>query len=59
MDQSGIKNKAQIKTRMKWHRKGETYRFSRPVGKQSTLGVAPTFRGFRTFRVSCPYLTNV
>ncbi|AJI08271.1 TPA: hypothetical protein ACLQU7_004741 [Bacillus tropicus] len=22
---------------MKWHREGETYRFSRPVGKQSTL----------------------
>ncbi|WP_422424826.1 hypothetical protein [Bacillus sp. PSXD-155] len=37
MDQLGIKNKAQIKTWMKWHRDGETYRFSRPVGKQSTL----------------------
>lgn len=22
---------------MKWHREGKTYRFSRPVGKQSTL----------------------
>ncbi|MDR4293831.1 hypothetical protein [Bacillus cereus] len=22
---------------MKWHREGETYRFSRSVGKQSTL----------------------
>ncbi|WP_255257257.1 MULTISPECIES: hypothetical protein [Bacillus] len=37
MDQLGIKNKAQIKTWMKWHREGETYRFSCPVGKQSTL----------------------
>ncbi|HHT7239591.1 TPA: hypothetical protein ACTZ5V_004778 [Bacillus cereus] len=37
MDQLRIKNKAQIKTWTKWHRKGETYRFSRPVGKQSTL----------------------
>ncbi|PER88123.1 IS3 family transposase [Bacillus cereus] len=37
MDQLGIKNKAQIKIWMKWHREGETYRFSRPVGKQSTL----------------------
>ncbi|KAB5626798.1 hypothetical protein E8M24_31410 [Bacillus thuringiensis] len=37
MDQLGIKNKAQIKTWMKWHREGETYRFSRSVGKQSTL----------------------
>lgn len=37
MEQLGIKNKAQIKTWMKWHREGETYRFSRPVGKQSTL----------------------
>ncbi len=36
MEQLGIKNKAQIKTWMKWHREGETYRFSRPVGKQST-----------------------
>nr|WP_044707782.1 hypothetical protein [Bacillus anthracis] len=35
--QLGIKNKAQIKTWMKWHREGETYRFNRPVGKQSTL----------------------
>lgn len=37
MDQLGIKNKAQIRTWMNWHRKGETYRFSRSVGKQSSL----------------------
>ncbi|WP_141538259.1 hypothetical protein [Bacillus cereus] len=37
IDQLGIKNKAQIKTWMKWHREGEMYRFSRPVGKQNTL----------------------
>ena len=33
MEQLGIKNKAQIKTWMKWHREGETYRFSRPCRK--------------------------
>ncbi|WP_429758675.1 hypothetical protein [Bacillus sp. S14(2024)] len=38
MDQLRIKNKAQIKTWMKWHREGETYRFSRPVGKQYSYG---------------------
>lgn len=37
MDQLGIKNKTQIKTLMKWHREGETYRFSHTVGKQSKL----------------------
>ncbi|WPU78009.1 hypothetical protein SNE23_28240 (plasmid) [Bacillus sp. RA(2023)] len=37
MEQLGIKNKAQIKKWMKWHREGGTYSYSRPVGKQSTL----------------------
>ena len=41
MDQLGIKNKAQIKTWMRWHRGGETYRFSRPVGKQYAYGKGP------------------
>ncbi|EOP80814.1 hypothetical protein IGM_05784 [Bacillus cereus HuB4-4] len=41
MEQLGIKNKAQIKTWMKWHREGETYRFSRPVGKQYSYGKGP------------------
>nr|WP_267867146.1 hypothetical protein [Bacillus cereus] len=38
MDQLGIKNKAQIKTWMKWHREGETYRFKQSIGRQSVYG---------------------
>ncbi|PEA86354.1 hypothetical protein CON71_30445 [Bacillus thuringiensis] len=41
MNQLEIKNKAQIKTWMKWHREGETYRFSRLVGKQYSYGKVP------------------
>lgn len=38
MELLGIKHKSQIKTWMKWHRTGQTYRFSQPVGKQYSYG---------------------
>lgn len=41
MDQLGIKNVSQIKTWMKWHREGQIYRFSQPVGKQYAYGKGP------------------
>jgi transposase len=40
MDKLGIKNKTQIKTRMRWNRKGETHRFEQTVGKQYSYGRA-------------------
>ncbi|MED3576133.1 hypothetical protein [Cytobacillus praedii] len=37
----GIKNVSQIKTWMRWERKGESYRFDQPVGKQYSYGKGP------------------
>lgn len=34
MEVLNIKNRAQIKTWMRWYRNGETHRFNQPVGKQ-------------------------
>src|SRR5690606_2998428 len=41
MEELGIKNKSQIKTWMKWHREGQTYRFEQPVGKHYALEKGP------------------
>ena len=35
MNKLNIRNKTQVKTCWKWHRIGESYRFSQDVGKQS------------------------
>lgn len=43
MNQLCIKNKAQLKTWMRWYRNGETHRFEQPVGKQYTYGKGPEY----------------
>ncbi len=41
MDKHNIKNKSQVETWMRWYKKGEIYRFDRPIGKQYTFGHGP------------------
>lgn len=38
MNKLNIRNKTQVKTRWKWYRNGESYRFSQSVRKQYTYG---------------------
>jgi transposase len=41
MERFGIKNKSQIKTWMRWFRKGEEQRLAQPIGKQYKYGKGP------------------
>ncbi|KAF6577587.1 IS3 family transposase [Paenibacillus sp. EKM211P] len=41
MEQLGIRNKTQLKTWMRWYRKGEVHRLEQPVGKQYSYGKGP------------------
>lgn len=41
MEQLGIRNKTQLKTWMRWYRKGERHRLEQPVGKQYSYGKGP------------------
>jgi transposase len=41
MEMYGIKNKTQIKTWMRWYRKGEEHRLAQPIGKQYAFGKGP------------------
>lgn len=41
MERFGIKNKTQIKTWMRWYRKGEEQRLAQPAGKQYKYGKGP------------------
>ncbi len=41
MDEFGIRNVTQIKTWMKWFRKGEEHRLVQPIGKQYSFGKGP------------------
>ncbi|TKH40080.1 hypothetical protein C1I59_00980 [Paenibacillus polymyxa] len=38
MEQLVIRNKTQLKTWMRWYRKGEVHRLEQPVGKQYSYG---------------------
>ncbi|WP_188208355.1 IS3 family transposase, partial [Alkalibacillus aidingensis] len=44
MEKYNIKNVSQIKTWVRWYRKGEIYRFDQPIGKQYTYGHGPEDR---------------
>lgn len=41
MEELGIVNKSQIKTWMRWFRKGEQHRLAQPIGKQYSYGKGP------------------
>ncbi|SFR07994.1 hypothetical protein SAMN04488603_102441 [Paenibacillus sp. cl130] len=41
MEQLRIRNKTQLKTWMRWYRKGEVHRLEQPVGKQYSYGKGP------------------
>ncbi|WP_342427714.1 hypothetical protein [Paenibacillus sp. FSL L8-0158] len=41
MEQLGIRNKTQLKTWMRWYRKGEVHRLEQPLGKQYSYGKGP------------------
>ncbi|WP_310551162.1 IS3 family transposase [Paenibacillus glufosinatiresistens] len=41
MEQLGIRNETQLKTWMRWYRKGEVHRLEQPVGKQYSYGKVP------------------
>jgi transposase-like protein len=41
MEQLNLRNKTQIKTWLRWYRKGEVHRLEQPVGKQYTFGKGP------------------
>lgn len=43
MEQLNIRNKTQIKTWLRWYRKGEVHRLEQPVGKQYTFGKGPQY----------------
>ncbi|WP_095205971.1 IS3 family transposase [Paenibacillus sp. O199] len=41
MEKLGIRNESQLKTWMRWYRKGEVHRLEQPVGKQYSYGKGP------------------
>lgn len=41
MEELNIRNYTQLKTWMRWYRKGELHRLEQPVGKQYTFGKGP------------------
>lgn len=41
MLQLNIRNRAQLKTWMRWYKNGEMHRFEQPVGKQYSYGKGP------------------
>jgi len=43
MEQLSIRNKTQLKTWMRWYRKGQLNRLEQPVGKQYSYGKGPEF----------------
>ncbi|WP_141680172.1 IS3 family transposase [Bacillus sp. FJAT-26390] len=43
MEQLNIRNKTQVKTWMRWYRRGELNRLEQPVGKQYSYGKGPEF----------------
>jgi transposase len=43
LEELNIKNRAQLKVWMKWHREGAHHRLHQPVGKQYAFGKGPDY----------------